>query len=54
MVGRLEIQRMRRTAEQRLGRRFELRAFHDLILGAAPLPLDVLDQLVTEWLSGFR
>lgn len=54
MVGRLEIQRMRQTGEQRLGARFDVRAFHDLILCAAPLPLDVLDQMVTEWLDGFR
>jgi uncharacterized protein (DUF885 family) len=49
MVGRLEIQRVRRQAEQRLGARFDIRAFHDLVLGAAPLPLNVLDRLVSTW-----
>jgi uncharacterized protein (DUF885 family) len=47
MVGRLEIQRMRRESERRLGSAFDLRAFHDLILGNAPLPLDVLEKAVS-------
>jgi uncharacterized protein (DUF885 family) len=49
MTGRLEIQRIRAQAEQRLGPRFDIRAFHDLVLVNAPLPLNVLDQLATQW-----
>jgi uncharacterized protein (DUF885 family) len=49
MTGRLEIQRIRAAAKQRLGPRFDIRAFHDLILGSAPLPLGVLDELMTRW-----
>lgn len=49
MVGRLEIQRMRRSAEQSLGDRFDIRAFHDQMLGNGPLPLAVLDEVVTRW-----
>jgi uncharacterized protein (DUF885 family) len=49
MVGRLEIERIRATAERTLGDRFDIRAFHDTVLGHGPLPLAVLDQLVREW-----
>lgn len=49
MVGRLEIQRIRAAAQQRLGDRFELTGFHDLVLGGGALPLSVLDEVVTEW-----
>jgi uncharacterized protein (DUF885 family) len=49
MVGRLEIQRMRHAAEQALGDRFDIRAFHDVVLGNGPLPLSVLDDVVTRW-----
>lgn len=54
MVGRLEIQRMRARAEQTLGDTFDLKAFHDLVLGGGPLPLAVLDDVVTEWTQDAR
>lgn len=49
MVGRLEIQRLRGEAERRLGDRFDIRAFHDLVLGGGPLPMAVLADVVDEW-----
>jgi uncharacterized protein (DUF885 family) len=49
MVGRLEIQRIRAAAEQKLGDGFDIRAFHDVVLGNGPLPLAVLDEVVTTW-----
>lgn len=49
MVGRLEIQRMRSEAEAAMGAAFDIRAFHDLVLGTGPLPLDVLNAVVSEW-----
>jgi uncharacterized protein (DUF885 family) len=52
MVGRLEIQRIRARAEQRLGSRFDLRAFHDLVLAGGALPLSVLATVVDEWVAG--
>ncbi|QSB15451.1 DUF885 domain-containing protein [Natronosporangium hydrolyticum] len=52
MVGRLEIQRLRSEAEQRLGPRFDLRGFHDTVLGSGALPLTVLEELVAEWAAG--
>ncbi|MEO6083653.1 MAG: DUF885 domain-containing protein [Umezawaea sp.] len=49
MVGRLEIQRIRAEAERVLGDRFDIRAFHDVVLGGGPLPLAVLDEVVSAW-----
>lgn len=51
MVGRLEIQRLRQTAERALGSGFDVREFHDLVIGGGPLPLTVLDQVVTDWVT---
>jgi uncharacterized protein (DUF885 family) len=49
MVGRLEIQRMRTAAQQTLGDRFDIRAFHDQVLGNGALPMAVLDEVITSW-----
>jgi uncharacterized protein (DUF885 family) len=46
MVGRLEIQRMRAEAEQRLGGAFEVKKFHSAVLDSGALPLGVLDEVV--------
>jgi len=52
MVGRLEIVRQRAKATERLGAAFDLRAFHDTLLGGGALPLAVLDQLIDRWIAG--
>ncbi|WP_018544606.1 DUF885 domain-containing protein [Streptomyces sp. LaPpAH-108] len=49
MVGRLEIQRLRTRAEKKLGAAFDVRAFHDLVLGGGALPMAVLDDVVADW-----
>ena len=49
MLGRLEIQRIRAAAERSLGDRFDIRAFHDTVLGSGAVPLPLLDRLVGEW-----
>jgi uncharacterized protein (DUF885 family) len=46
MIGRLEIQRLRREAEQRRGDRFAVTAFHSAVLDSGSLPLDVLERVV--------
>jgi uncharacterized protein (DUF885 family) len=45
-LGQLEILRLREHARAALGERFDLRAFHDLVLGGGGLPLEILAQMV--------
>lgn len=54
MVGRLELQRLRADAERALGDAFDIRAFHDLVIGAGALPLTVLETVVREWTDQAR
>ncbi len=42
---------MRDKARKALGPKFDLRAFHDEILDAGALPLDMLDARVTAWIA---
>jgi uncharacterized protein (DUF885 family) len=51
MVGRREIVRLRAEATQRLGARFDLREFHDLVLQAGILPLPALARTVERWVE---
>jgi uncharacterized protein (DUF885 family) len=54
MVGRLRIQRARANAQEALGSAFDLRGFHDTVLGSGSLPLDVLDAVVQDWVESQR
>ena len=51
MVGRREIVRLRAEAAERLGERFDLRDFHDLVLRAGILPLPALGRTVERWVD---
>jgi len=50
-IGQLRILDLRAQAQQRLGARFDVRAFHDMILDGGAVPLDVLDQKVQAWIA---
>jgi uncharacterized protein (DUF885 family) len=51
MIGRLEISRLRGEAERRLGRSFDIRAFHDQVLGHGRVPLPFLREEVERWIA---
>ena len=46
-IGQLEIRKVRREAEAALGARFDIKAFHDAVLGHGPLPLATMREAVT-------
>jgi uncharacterized protein (DUF885 family) len=50
-IGQLKIRELRTTAEKRLGPAFDERAFHDVVLSAGPLPLEILQARVENWIS---
>jgi uncharacterized protein (DUF885 family) len=50
-LGQLEILKLREEARQKLGDKFDIRAFHDEVLGNGALPLDVLDSEVSGWID---
>jgi uncharacterized protein (DUF885 family) len=52
MIGRIEIERLRAEAEQRLGQGFEIRAFHDRVLEDGSVPLGLLRSNIERWLAG--
>jgi uncharacterized protein (DUF885 family) len=52
MLGRLEIERLRAQAKERLGDRFDLRVFHDHLLENGSLPLPMLRTQIEAWLQG--
>ncbi|HTT84016.1 MAG TPA: DUF885 domain-containing protein [Rhizomicrobium sp.] len=53
-IGQLNILALRERAKQQLGSRFDIRTFHDEILSAGSLPLDVLDSRVNRWIDAQR
>ena len=50
-IGQREFLRLRRLAEDRLGDRFDIKAFHDTVLTSGAVPLPVLASLVEDWLE---
>lgn len=53
-IGQLKILTLRARAERELGADFDIRAFHDQLLGAGALPLDLLERRMDTWLASFR
>lgn len=53
-IGQREIFRLRSEAQRSMGSRFDIKGFHDTVLGAGAVPLDLLGDLVSEWASAAR
>ena len=53
-IGELKILELRERARKALGDKFDLRAFHDEVLGAGALPLDVLESRMDAWIAAQR
>ncbi|MBT2115468.1 DUF885 family protein [Dyella sp. LX-66] len=53
-MGQLKILELRERAKKELGERFDIRAFHDQILGGGALPLDVLEARTDAWITAVK
>jgi uncharacterized protein (DUF885 family) len=53
-LGEMTILRLRERARAQLGSKFDIRAFHDAVLSRGPLPLDVLESSVDQWIASAK
>ena len=53
-IGELKIRELRANAERELGAKFDVRAFHDVVLRQGALPLDVLEKRVNDWIAAVQ
>jgi uncharacterized protein (DUF885 family) len=50
-MGQMKILELRARSQEKLGAKFDLRAFHDAVLDQGPLPLDVLETRIDGWIA---
>jgi uncharacterized protein (DUF885 family) len=50
-IGQLKILELRAKARRELGPRFDIREFHEQVLGTGALPLTVLEKKIDDWIA---
>ncbi|MGQ8366110.1 DUF885 domain-containing protein [Glaciecola sp. 1036] len=50
-IGQLKMLELREKAKQALGDKFDIRAFHDAMLGSGSVPLNVLEETINQWIA---
>ncbi|WP_417613587.1 DUF885 domain-containing protein [Parasphingorhabdus sp.] len=53
-IGMIKILELRARAKEELGDKFDIRAFHDVVLGGGALPLGILEQRVDQWIAATK
>jgi uncharacterized protein (DUF885 family) len=53
-IGMLKIMELREKAENELGRDFDIKGFHDAVLGSGPLPMEVLENKISSWIDAVQ
>jgi uncharacterized protein (DUF885 family) len=50
-MGEIKIRELRTKAEQELGANFDIRSFHDTVIGQGSLPMAVLEDVINDWIA---
>lgn len=50
-MGMMKILELRARAQEQLGDAFDIRAFHDVVIGRGPMPLPVLERQIDAWIA---
>ena len=51
MIGKLKILELRKRSQEKLGSKFTMGDFHDVILKSGPVPLDIMEERVDQWIA---
>ena len=54
MIGKLKIMELREKARAELGEKFDIKAFHDVVLKSGPVPLDIMEENVNAWVAAAK